>query len=580
MPHAGVAASNPVVTVSLTAEILRQFSQEVESTRERFMTTMTTDTFATWQSKEAGNKEPSPMYVMPNAGLSSQPIGGSLGALPERGSIGSSRQSGMMQQDPLPGFYSAEGNVTSEAQRPSLQTASRRSSNHSSMPATEDSYMYMYQGHHCSTTSIPSTESSLLYSRLNENMTYFTNHSTRCSLLSDAESARNSVVFSGVGGHISVGGTAPADYMQQAFQSSQMQQDPGSPSAAQRGSLLAAQRSSLGAPQCPPIPEADRPYLSSGLTEFDGASGASAEAEEVEVPAAALLPPAQTARPLRQGFHPPARSPGVGLVAGNAAVGTASSSNRGSIAAMAPVAPGPLPPGPVAAARQWTSPAGAGGEEVAAASVGTSMAGSKAAGLALAPGVLAAPVAAGPAQGPLAPGRVAGTGRPAAVVAAPPEVAAAAPAPGQAGEQPRTTLMIQSLPRSYTRDMLVQLLNQEGFQMDYDFIYLPIKFVTNASFGYAFVNFTTVEAANRCSAHFEGFSAWGIEDDSVCTVSGDTTHHGQEAHVQLYRNSPVMHESVPDNGKPAVYHHGERVPFPSPTKNIRPPRPLFRQNRP
>jgi len=143
---------------------------------------------------------------------------------------------------------------------------------------------------------------------------------------------------------------------------------------------------------------------------------------------------------------------------------------------------------------------------------------------------------------------------------------------------PLTTVMMQNLPRSYTRDTLTELLNQEGYHMDYDFIYLPIKFVTNQSFGYAFVNFTTVEAADRCSRHFQGFSAWGIEDDCVCSVSNANTH-GQEGHVQLYRNSPVMHDSVPDQGKPAIFANGVRVPFPRPTKNIRQPRPLLRQNR-
>merc|ERR1712066_571567 len=36
-------------------------------------------------------------------------------------------------------------------------------------------------------------------------------------------------------------------------------------------------------------------------------------------------------------------------------------------------------------------------------------------------------------------------------------------------------------------------------------------------------------------------------------------------HVERYRNSPVMHESIPDEGKPIVLNAGVRMPFPLPT---------------
>jgi len=113
----------------------------------------------------------------------------------------------------------------------------------------------------------------------------------------------------------------------------------------------------------------------------------------------------------------------------------------------------------------------------------------------------------------------------------------------------------------------------------FDFVYLPIKFVTLEMFGYAFVNMVSEEAADKCVEVFNGFSSWAVQDPSVCRVTRETTHHGKQAHIKLYRNSPVMHDLVPDAGKPAIYQDGLRAPFPPPTKSIRPPRPLVRQCR-
>jgi len=51
-------------------------------------------------------------------------------------------------------------------------------------------------------------------------------------------------------------------------------------------------------------------------------------------------------------------------------------------------------------------------------------------------------------------------------------------------------------------------------------------------------------------------------------------HQGLPAHIDRYRNSPVMHESVEDEYKPAVFSPGtgDRAVFPPPTKKLRVPR--------
>lgn len=140
-------------------------------------------------------------------------------------------------------------------------------------------------------------------------------------------------------------------------------------------------------------------------------------------------------------------------------------------------------------------------------------------------------------------------------------------------ETPRTTVMLRNLPNSYTRSMLVELIDAEGFQNRYDFVYLPVDFSSQAGLGYAFVNFVSPEDADRCQEHFEGFTGWNIPSEKVCSVTWAGPHQGLVQHVERYRSSPVMHESVPDEWKPALYMAGAgRLDFPPPTQAIRKPK--------
>lgn len=135
-----------------------------------------------------------------------------------------------------------------------------------------------------------------------------------------------------------------------------------------------------------------------------------------------------------------------------------------------------------------------------------------------------------------------------------------------------TTLILRNLPMGYSRDDLLELLDDEGFNGKYDLVYHPIDFGTRLGFGYAFVNFVSADAATECSEYFNGFASWKTNQDKACEVSQSTELQGLEAHVERYRNSPVMHESVPDEFKPAAFADGHRVPFPLPTKKVTKPR--------
>lgn len=136
----------------------------------------------------------------------------------------------------------------------------------------------------------------------------------------------------------------------------------------------------------------------------------------------------------------------------------------------------------------------------------------------------------------------------------------------------RTTVVIKGLPNPYSRHALATLLDSHGFSACYDFLYMPHNFQTGLSFGYAFANLASAEDAHRCVASLDGYQAPGSEAGLCLSVSFAEKVQGVEAHIERYRNSPAMHELVPDEMKPALYRGGVRVPFPAPTKAIKVPR--------
>lgn len=140
----------------------------------------------------------------------------------------------------------------------------------------------------------------------------------------------------------------------------------------------------------------------------------------------------------------------------------------------------------------------------------------------------------------------------------------------------QTTIMLRNLPLTYTRTMLLDLLDSEGFKGRYDFLYLPSNFETSLGFGYAFVNFSCEDDAELAFRHFRGFNTWTTPSEEVCETSWSDPYQGLAANVERYRNSPVMHESVDDRHKPVVFRGGIRQAFPAPTKLIKAPKTVHR----
>lgn len=136
----------------------------------------------------------------------------------------------------------------------------------------------------------------------------------------------------------------------------------------------------------------------------------------------------------------------------------------------------------------------------------------------------------------------------------------------------RSTLMMRNIPNNYTRSMLLELLDHQGFAGKYDFLYLPIDFKTNLSLGYAFVNLCMafdVDAFHRC---FSGFKNWAMPSRKVCEVAWGGPQQGLKANIDRYQSSPVMHDDVADECKPVILLNGQRVAFPRSTTKIRAPR--------
>ena len=55
--------------------------------------------------------------------------------------------------------------------------------------------------------------------------------------------------------------------------------------------------------------------------------------------------------------------------------------------------------------------------------------------------------------------------------------------------------MLRNIPNNYTRQMMLDLLDEVGLAERHNFVYMPMDFKSSAGLGYAFVNLVSHEDA-------------------------------------------------------------------------------------
>jgi hypothetical protein len=135
-------------------------------------------------------------------------------------------------------------------------------------------------------------------------------------------------------------------------------------------------------------------------------------------------------------------------------------------------------------------------------------------------------------------------------------------------QQDLTTMIIRNVVGHCTRDMLIAFMDEHGFKGKYNLLYLPRCFASQRCFHYAFVNFVSEEVAVDFQACLHGYGDTELFGENVADISLSQCQ-GLEANIAKYRNSSVMHHSVPNECRPLLFQNGHVVPFPKPTKRIK-----------
>jgi RNA recognition motif-containing protein len=146
-------------------------------------------------------------------------------------------------------------------------------------------------------------------------------------------------------------------------------------------------------------------------------------------------------------------------------------------------------------------------------------------------------------------------------VKAPPGTWSAKPVKAATEPRLKTTIMLRNLPNDYTRDMFLQILDDAGFKLKYDFVYMPMDFKKSCGLGYAFVNLRTYEDAVKMWNDLNGFNNWVLPSQKVMAASWGKPTQGFDALVERFRNSSVFMQ--PDEYHPVLFdENGVRRPFP------------------
>lgn len=128
-------------------------------------------------------------------------------------------------------------------------------------------------------------------------------------------------------------------------------------------------------------------------------------------------------------------------------------------------------------------------------------------------------------------------------------------AAGDKAAQPMTTVMVRNIACRYTKEQVMEFIDDLGLKGKYDFLYLPLNPVRRANLGYIFINFTTVEAVEECKQMLNGKSLGTSTTEKRCAVAlarvqgqANITAHFRRKSVMRSTHAPVF--VFDDNGEP------------------------------
>eukprot|EP00929_Paragymnodinium_shiwhaense_P000041 TRINITY_DN10014_c0_g1_i1.p1 TRINITY_DN10014_c0_g1~~TRINITY_DN10014_c0_g1_i1.p1 ORF type:complete len:712 (-),score=126.81 TRINITY_DN10014_c0_g1_i1:119-2254(-) len=101
-----------------------------------------------------------------------------------------------------------------------------------------------------------------------------------------------------------------------------------------------------------------------------------------------------------------------------------------------------------------------------------------------------------------------------------------------------TTVMLKNLSERYTRTSLMLEINAAGFEMKYDFIYMPISNATERNPGYAFINFIDAASAQRFYKAFHKQQMEILNAGKPAEVVAAVVQ-GYEANFKIFSSSRV-----------------------------------------
>eukprot|EP00448_Togula_jolla_P002331 CAMPEP_0170599526 /NCGR_PEP_ID=MMETSP0224-20130122/16846_1 /TAXON_ID=285029 /ORGANISM="Togula jolla, Strain CCCM 725" /LENGTH=751 /DNA_ID=CAMNT_0010924187 /DNA_START=96 /DNA_END=2351 /DNA_ORIENTATION=- len=137
--------------------------------------------------------------------------------------------------------------------------------------------------------------------------------------------------------------------------------------------------------------------------------------------------------------------------------------------------------------------------------------------------------------------------------------------PAMYGGSGLTTVMLRNIPNRYTRDMLIERLNQT-YGGQFDFVYLPIDFNSKCNVGYAFINFRSPEACQSFYQEFHNAKTKsvlpGFTSSKVCEVSYARVQ-GRDANMDNLRDEKFVEKlNERPEWQPLFYDDsGKEIPF-------------------